>query len=1492
MGYKKDIDECTTIGRIKMSWQKLKELIHSIKPNEFEKLVASLLKSFLKIPFVVARSGDQPRGDARSLSGDVSIQAKRYTGENSPNAKVVEGDIGHVRRESSNLHTYVLAVAKDAEQLSHTLDSIAEETGLDIVTLELSDNISDLGALCVTFWEEICHFFDLSNTDEEFLVWIEEMKNDSETEKKLEELKPKLERGIQTQYHVKKDTEKFLLDRFSSNEGFNPINLTQAIDRQEIESKIDDWWESDSVPICYLQGEEGTGKTWLAAKWMNSIHQNDNCVAFWLDSKDWRGCESIFNLFHNCFSLIYPSYEHAKIKKLQNKPAKIWSRTLIVLDGVNERNAIETAQQILDEYFRHESKLKGRIRFLFTTRPLNNYPLFESNLWKQSHEISVLPFNDPELQEALSREEMQTHDIPDSLKEIAKIPRYFHTCIRLRNRFGSFETVTKELVLWVDLLDKIERTDPQLKQKLGWHKAKDAQEILSELAKQAKWTNDDDIPQTSVQVLLNFFPNYHEICHDLEEQRIVLDAGKVQAKLSSDHIILGWALYLSNLFDSTEFTEINDLVECLKRAFEPIPSEDLRTRALFDALQILALSHDSDISKKQAALMFAWFNSHNAQITKKHLSVCVENYTDAYCQVVELEFKNQISLNEEEEIIKPLAKIWRNKEGQLNDLAFRLTKWLLPAYTDEVKNGDDNINAESHPFPPMYYPQIRLATAALSILSQRPEQQFLSTLTNCHEIHETKPQFNKNIGRLMRWGYTETVLGDLYWLAELAKHDEFLSKGFYGLAVELKRVDLPCILQRPLTEKDKEIRVLTEQWNRTFKSSFTRICDREQLLKEDSAVANIKGNYLGLDYLAVRTDLPDLRNDDLVKIKEVLQYISENTELGKGVDATREDYCIKNLLPWIAKYDAEDYAELACNLKINTLNQEWAQFKLLPIQRLIFQPEDCKKITEAILGMKEQLAQGEDFYSDVTELTRWLTETLLFCASEKTLTDWFIFLASQEPLRSSICYESLVYLFEYLLPTSIVELAQKKLEAHRDSSHEDQKPSDHTSKEFSEEKYWCALFAYASKVENKTVKYALEDLKTRKPDSIGTFPMLRLAYSDPKLFLDETLIDENIQKHIFSQNGRKWIIRTYDGNDVPTYEYLRSFLPIEFVGSFLIGPARCADLSQWGKDIMKRLFSILEGNEGDSNSVEENQYGINREVFQTWAEQNQIDFLQLSDKYLTYLSKSPWYQQVLSTYTDVIHCLLLRFQPEKAEEIYQQLSSENTRTIHYDQPGIETLLAQLWKVNQCNTPEHVQLRRNLFEEYKNDEEIMFMTIAALNGGGKDELLNLVTQEYLNSNYAKERNLGVSILPWFGSDEVIELLDQLKSDDPSLWVRGHAAWAYEVAQQERSCREVYKDALQTRDLFRISAVFEQMKPALSPTARWWRRQIEEEELPENLEKNNPKMVAFIIRFWYRWGKSSKTQRSIEIFGRKLSEYCRGEKLGFGSPPRLAPWWKPE
>ena len=1499
---------------VEQGWRKLKSLIQSTKPKEFEKLTATLLASFLEIPFDVAGSGDQPSGDAKSLTDEISVQTKRYT-TTKLNLSSIEGEIHRVMRELTNLQFYVLAVSREiSSQQRKRFSDIQNETYLDIVVLELTDELSDLGALCVTLWKEIREFFAASDMcqNQAFLDWIKERKDDSETEKKIQELRFKLKYGIQTQIDFQKEAEEYLLRRIGDVQDDNPrsnrsIDLSKAKDRHSLESKITNWWEEGTEPVCYLEGEKNSGKTWLAAKWIKSVYKDENMVPVWLDINRWRDCEFLDDLLEACFKSIFGYQVEKQIPKLKHKICNTWDMpTLIILDGLSERESTRAIKSILDDYFEeyHNGRTKWghKIRLLLTTRPFEKPQSSEDYLWKGCCPIQVELFGDTEPQTALATADPQLINTSNLLSTIAEIPRYSQICTRLQSQFDSLDM---NMVLWADLLERIEHTDSQVRGELGWNKSENAPEILAKLAKQTKWANLDRATPISATLLKRRFSNYHETRHDLKKQRVELDADDIHVRVNQDHILFGWALYLSNIFDCQEFTTIKDLTDRFERELEPLPSEDPRTDALFIALQISAVfpkvSQKSHSRKRSALIsMSARFNNNNPQLTSECLLFWAEQDTAAYAQAVEFEFEHHNSPNYEDALIEPLATTWLNKKGDFNHLASHLTKWLLPTYADDTLEDQVHIHVTGQRFPREKNDiQFRLLDAALSILSQRPERQFLEPLARCYGILQinaksdkdriTLSRFSQKIGKLMRWGYTETILDDLCLLAEQSESNDLLLKGIYRLAYSL-RVNLPLSLERLVSEEEIETRAFVEQHNRRFKPYIDRIRNQERLLIGDSPAAN--GNYHGLDHLAVRTDLPDLHHEDILEIKKILQDVSVNAQLGWSAGATLEDFCIENLMPWVAKYDSKGYAELACSLKLNTLNQKWAQFKLSSIQGLIFKPEDRKRVTTAILGMKERLAQGEEFHSDIEWLTSLLTETLLFCASEEVLTDWFEFLALHEPLRISICYEPLPYLLEQLLPKSIVELARQKLEKLRSSVSDNQPLSNDESQEFSEEEFWCTLYAYGTPVDENSVKFALSELKMREPDSTGTFPMLRLALSDPKQFLDGMLIDEKMQRHLFSEHGRQFIVHPYDKDEnIPPYEVLRSFLPQEIIGSFLCKQDRQDDLSRWGRDLIKWLCSIFQDTKVDFDYDREMRFSVNSKILRTWAEENTTDFLQLADEYFIELSKFPWYSQPLSDFTDAIRCLLLRFQPDKAKRHYYQWNAESFKTVYRTRYGVPTLLAQLWKVKYCNSPEHRQFRRELLEECLNDEDIMFMTLAALAEGGRDELWSLVKDEYLESHYAKERNLGVSILPWFGTDEAIEKLDQLKSEDSSWWVHEHAAWAYEVAQQERSCREVYREALQTRDLFQISAVFEQIKPALSPTAQWWHRKIEKEEFGTESQNINPKLAALVSRFWYRWGNSSQTKRNIEVFRRKLREYCRGEKLSAGSTPRIAPWWKP-
>ena len=377
---------------------------------------------------------------------------------------------------------------------------------------------------------------------------------------------------------------------------------------------------------------------------------------------------------------------------------------------------------------------------------------------------------------------------------------------------------------------------------------------------------------------------------------------------------------------------------------------------------------------------------------------------------------------------------------------------------------------------------------------------------------------------------------------------------------------------------------------------------KKRLLKGESPAANVEGNYHGLGYLAVRTDLPDLQDEDLVEIKKVLYHISKNIELSRSAAMTSEDSCIENLLPWVAKYDPESYAKLACRLKINPLNNEHPHFKLLSIPGMIFQPDDCARITEAIFGMKQRLAQWSDSSPDPARFASLLTETLLFSVSEEKLTDWFNFLAAYEPLRNSVCYELLTDLLEWLLPKSLVKLARQKAEAFLSPTSDNQTVSNDESQKFSEEDFWRWIYLCASDNDEDITTWALENLKRRKSDvHTITFYSIWKVTLDANRFLSEILIDEKVRRHLFLKDGRFFSTPIYEGENSYSYEDLVAVLPQEVVGSFLCSPKRRADLSRWGKELMARMCSSFQGNNTNCDSVEDLRFTVNRKVLRIWG---------------------------------------------------------------------------------------------------------------------------------------------------------------------------------------------------------------------------------------------------------------------------------------------------
>lgn len=287
-----------------------------------------------------------------------------------------------------------------------------------------------------------------------------------------------------------------------------------------------------------------------------------------------------------------------------------------------------------------------------------------------------------------------------------------------------------------------------------------------------------------------------------------------------------------------------------------------------------------------------------------------------------------------------------------------------------------------------------------------------------------------------------------------------------------------------------------------------------------------------------------------------------------------------------------------------------------------------------------------------------------------------------------------------------------------------------------------------------------------------------------------------------------------------------------------------------------------------------------------WADKNEDDFLDLAGTYLEKVQKKPkghWHLDIL---TNAILCIYLKYQPLETYDIISSLWGSPFMGTVVRRKGVPIYVDELWNLERSNKPDHQGLRIKLLQNAKNEKEIMLIVTAALANNALSNLFKMTSEEFLKSTAGKERCLGVSVLAWFGSEEAIQILEQLKYTDPSRWVRNHATWAYEVCQQEKSCRELYRKALRKDDLIQVSAILQQIKPVLIPTAKCWRNKIENEE--NAFIAGNPRKIALLISYWHHWGASSSS--STEVLGRKLEEYCRGEKLDTFSTQKIYPWWE--
>jgi len=1093
--------------------------------DSFEELVARLFEAETRQRFFLARTGDQPAGDAYGPEAHIVLQVKCITSSTIREGDI-EGDINRALREVPALDVYVVATTKASNQLKLRLEQRTRETGLDIVLLALTDSLSVFGALCVMHWNVLRHFFpDLDTVSD---AWANLERSKPATLLELERLRNELS-SLPTLQAIATLASGTLDRRFNGevlgSHGHNRILLTEAVQRQVTEKVAETWWREPKKGAAVLEGDEGNGKTWIAAAIAREIVSRENAPVFWLDSLAWTNIRNIQELVRAALRTTLPPGDEERLQRVYRKALLRWVMpVLIILDGANEREAWKAAENLLHDYDQHRERLFPHVRLLFTSRRLEHRPYGGANFWQSAELTRVGTFSSEEFRAALNRfaPDLSPEDLPSSIRDLALVPRYLRLCISLRERLNSISHVTKELLLWMDLEEKLANRDPQ------WVTIQtelygSPQEILSRLARSAQWPADMHGTALPRAELLRELSGYDRVRHDLQEQRIFLSVDSSEALISADHLILGWALVLWEVTKKYASDGSDALCDRLQRILEPAASNDHKARAIHVAALLTFLDRAPNATGR-VALLRLWTSHHNVTLTVETLRFFACADLNSYIEMVESFFRDHLGGQFESTLIAPLAILWRSKDGNIEALEYVLKRWLSLIFP-----GDTSGSQERDETPPANFAiaesaeQLRLSYAAVSIISFRPTFHLLPSLIDCyrsdhftyqdfdakdHKIRAPLKSSAESLEILARWHFGEEAIPIVAEFANRLPRDgeEWCTLRWFARLWRLAKLPDSLGAAEDIYQRHPpEIPVLEE-----FRTYLLDIPS-----KRPSSIG------LGeLRRLAVRRDQPDLSPPEIealiVKLRERISATAQYSRY----HATQEEQILDDLLPWLARSAPPEFNRQFCELWKTAINSEETLERLLHLDEMLPATDPGGGLVQVIMGRCGHFSVPR--HADAAAIP--LTEALLLHASVEDLHSWLKSLESQALTRGGgpvVGLSPLPLAMKSLAPPALVEIARQEvenaIEVLRHAA-----PTDASSR--NRLSHWLQIYSATVIPTRSTALWALSLADQFSPDDSLQFSLFHIASRSPDIeTLRRAVAHPAFRRYQFGAAARHWM---------------------------------------------------------------------------------------------------------------------------------------------------------------------------------------------------------------------------------------------------------------------------------------------------------------------------------------------------------------------------------